>query len=56
MVFFQTSFPNFHYNNARTVQLVLVSKDLGGSATQSGSCWLTPAVLGVPKATKQFKR
>ena len=37
MVFFQTSFPNYRYNNARTLQLVLVSNDLGGATSQSDS-------------------
>ena len=37
MVFFQTSFPNYRYNNAQTLQLVLVSNDLGGAASQSDS-------------------
>ena len=35
MVFFQTSFPNYRYNNARTIQLVLVSNDLAGATSQS---------------------
>ena len=34
MVFFP-AFPNDHYNNARTVQLMLVSNDLGGAISQS---------------------
>ena len=34
MVFFQTSFPNYPYNNARTLQLVLVNNDLGGATSQ----------------------
>ena len=37
MVFFQASFPNYRYNNARTLQLVLVSNDLGGATSQSDS-------------------
>ena len=32
-----SSFPNDHYNNARTVQFVLVSNDLGGATSQSDS-------------------
>ena len=37
MVFFQTLFPNYRYNNARTLQLVLVSNNLGGANSQSDS-------------------
>ena len=37
MVFFQTSFPNYRYNNAQTLQLVLVSNDLGGAVSKSDS-------------------
>ena len=37
MVFFQTSFPNYRYNNARTLQLVLVNNDRGGATSQSYS-------------------
>ena len=37
MVFFQTSFPNYRYNNTQTLQLVLVSNDLGGVTSQSDS-------------------
>ena len=37
MMFFQTYFPNYRYNNARTLQLVLVSNDLGGATSQSDS-------------------
>ena len=55
IVFFQTSFPTFHYSNARTVLLVLVSNDLGGDTSQSDSLLVHTCCTGHAQSNKTFQ-